>query len=1286
MSTNNVSKASIIPVLFQNALALAYQSLDTFFDNPAQIEVAFGSNYNQAVASQLFTALSQGDFSALPEVKILSNEVLGATNGAYSASKNQIYLNERFLIANANNVKEIADVLIEEIGHFIDAQINTVDSAGDEGDIFTHLVQGKSLSKEALADLKAEDDGTTIVLNGEKIAIEQKTYNGNNRNNTINASNGNDIVWSKGGNDLVWAKAGDDRVSGESGNDTLYGEDGNDTLDGGYDNDYLDGGNGNDIFYGGDGLDTLRGGNGTDTFNLTDRMQGYEVQLDGSNKGVSHSLYSNGTRWNLEENLYSIENVIGSNYADKLYGDSIANRLEGNSGNDFIQGYDGDDSLIGGVGDDTLMGGNGNDFLDGGDGNDNLYGDDGNDNLYGGDGNDNLYGYSDNDFLDGGNGNDLLSGNGGNDTLFGYADNDKLYGGDGNDLLDGGNGIDSLFGGDGNDTLYGFADNDILYGENNNDSLWGAGGNDILHGGSGSDLLYGDEVFAVSGSAKDLVYGGTGNDTLYGGEDNDTLYGETDNDILYGENGDDFINGGDGNDTLNGGTGNDTYYFDADTQLGTDSIFENSRVALKTDHNRYIRAGSSGESWNVNQQTYIDWWEQFDAVATNSGKVALKTAHGRYLMARDGSSNWDVNQQTFIGSWEQFEVIPQNNDKVALKTAHGRYLMAGDSSSNWNVNQKNSIGLQEQFTVQSLNSDADTLDFSQTTTQSITIDLRKSGTQQVNGNLSLILISPLGVSIESVIGGSQGDRLTGNSLNNSLMGGAGNDTLFGGEDSDRLFGEFGNDVLYGEDGNDLMDGGDNDDMLIGGVGDDTLQGGFGNDTVDYSSAQKGISINLHYHRASNDGFDRRDHLDNSTENVIGSNYNDYIIGRGAGYPFYPPQNGLANNLLPLNNSVKSAENTFSTYAYSYGSFDKNLPTYVITHGFTDGFQNGDISQWQWGKEMARTVKNNYDGNVILFDWHEGAGKSVTTDYRNAAHNTIEAGRQLAELLNRLNVNPNTTNLIGHSLGAHVSGNAGYYYQQNTKHNINTIVGLDPAGPLFEETSWRTNERLDPSDAQRVVALHTTQALGYNYNLGHLDLYINWSDLRQPGHPSSPDPAGQYNHSYAYMLYTDLLQGTEFKQSNGNSVGSWLDVEDLHNNVVNGEVYVDTDLGKSSSPFMLSINQDNLLNGGGGNDNIYGFSGNDTLIGGSGNDTLTGGTGSDKFVFGNLSEGIDRITDFAPTIDKIQIDKANFGASSNSQFSYNNSNGALSFNNQQFVTLENFSTLTGFDVNRDIVLV
>ena len=121
----------------------------------------------------------------------------------------------------------------------------------------------------------------------------------------------------------------------------------------------------------------------------------------------------------------------------------------------------------------------------------------------------------------------------------------------------------------------------------------------------------------------------------------------------------------------------------------------------------------------------------------------------------------------------------------------------------------------------------------------------------------------------------------------------------------------------------------------------------------------------------------------------------------------------------------------------------------------------------------------------------------------------------------------------------------------------------------------------------------------------------------------------------------------------------------------------------------------VITGGSGTDNLIGGSGNDVLTGGTAqgdgtidsiNDSLQGGLGDDFFAFYRLAEGIDRITDFTRSSDKIKIDKSGFGATSNSQFSYNNSNGALSFNNQQFATLNNFSTITGFDVNHDIVLV
>ena len=70
-----------------------------------------------------------------------------------------------------------------------------------------------------------------------------------------------------------------------------------------------------------------------------------------------------------------------------------------------------------------------------------------------------------------------------------------------------------------------------------------------------------------------------------------------------------------------------------------------------------------------------------------------------------------------------------------------------------------------------------------------------------------------------------------------------------------------------------------------------------------------------------------------------------------------------------------------------------------------------------------------------------------------------------------------------------------------------------------------------------------------------------------------------------------------------------------------------------------------LKGGGGDDRLYGdeitntlsadYAGADVLIGGRGNDVLSGGLGPDRFVFRN-DRGIDRIVDFEPGIDTIEI--------------------------------------------------
>ena len=174
----------------------------------------------------------------------------------------------------------------------------------------------------------------------------------------------------------------------------------------------------------------------------------------------------------------------------------------------------------------------------------------------------------------------------------------------------------------------------------------------------------------------------------------------------------------------------------------------------------------------------------------------------------------------------------------------------------------------------------DTLNFSLTQTQTITISLAGVGAQVVNPNLT-VNIAP-GVQIENLTGGDQNDKLTGNNLNNMIRGGLGADIIDGGLGTDTvaetrdadfvlsntqlrigteidtltaieqailiggaghnimdasaftlgrvgLSGLLGNDKLTGGSGNDIIVGGEGDDIIEGRGGNDLLSGGVGND-------------------------------------------------------------------------------------------------------------------------------------------------------------------------------------------------------------------------------------------------------------------------------------------------------------------------------------------------------------------------------------------------------------------------------------------------------------------------
>jgi hypothetical protein len=134
-------------------------------------EIAFGTQYDHTVATNLRSQWLVGDFSSFPQIEILDSSILGNANGAYGTSTNKIYLASDFL--DTATETDIIAVLLEEYGHFVDAHINQKDSAGDEGDIFSNLVRGNILSAVTLHTLNSENDWATITIDGQSIEVEQ---------------------------------------------------------------------------------------------------------------------------------------------------------------------------------------------------------------------------------------------------------------------------------------------------------------------------------------------------------------------------------------------------------------------------------------------------------------------------------------------------------------------------------------------------------------------------------------------------------------------------------------------------------------------------------------------------------------------------------------------------------------------------------------------------------------------------------------------------------------------------------------------------------------------------------------------------------------------------------------------------------------------------------------------------------------------------------------------------------------------------------------------------------
>ncbi|MBO0763811.1 MAG: cadherin domain-containing protein, partial [Hyphomicrobiaceae bacterium] len=162
--------------LLQAALETVLARLRSLVDRPDRADLltqAFGENANLPVAETLLRTLAAGK---LPRVEVVNPDVLDGAYGAFVAASNTILVSGSLAHStSADHAALLPAVLLEEIGHYIDARVNAADAPGDEGEIFARLAQGARLGQAELQSLRLQNDHAAISVDGKTAAVEEAT-------------------------------------------------------------------------------------------------------------------------------------------------------------------------------------------------------------------------------------------------------------------------------------------------------------------------------------------------------------------------------------------------------------------------------------------------------------------------------------------------------------------------------------------------------------------------------------------------------------------------------------------------------------------------------------------------------------------------------------------------------------------------------------------------------------------------------------------------------------------------------------------------------------------------------------------------------------------------------------------------------------------------------------------------------------------------------------------------------------------------------------------------------
>jgi|GEM_PF-1952018 len=443
-----------------------------------------------------------------------------------------------------------------------------------------------------------------------------------------------------------------------------------------------------------------------------------------------------------------------------------------------------------------------------------------------------------------------------------------------------------VFGGEGDDTLTSDSGDDILVGGGGDDLFIASTGEDDYIGGSGFDTVdYSAAGTAIRADLDNLISGTgwatrenfTDIESLIGTGFNDTLYGlSAGGSELFGGDGNDTLRGREGMNVLNGGAGDDLLFTG-----GTDTViggagFDRLRI----------------EDPNVEVVLVLDANSGIENILTGNGDDVINAAQsdvGVVVVSERGDDvlTGSVFNDNLVGGRGDDVISGGDGNDRLDGLAEADVLIGGNGDDLIFIDNLDTVDAgagNDRVFIRGYATDA-------------TYDVAAMNAELVNGNIADDVLDASNATFrvdlrgqrgdDTLLGGSDGDRLSGGIGDDTIDGGAGNDRLFGGSGADTLRGGDGNDFLFVDSDDTLIEGGAGYDRVyatgasgaliidLASAGVEFVSGSSGNDALDAIGSTAGVKL---FGRDGNDALGSGD----GDDFLFGGNGND-TLELGGGY-------------------------------------------------------------------------------------------------------------------------------------------------------------------------------------------------------------------------------------------------------------------------------------------------------------------------------------------------------------------------------------------------------------------